>query len=148
MGSESPTQPPHQGLRILLNVLGVMCLVKALGLFLPSTWLHAMMDFGGRALGGPGAGTVGPVFWYTARLWGPVCIGIAWMSFAAARDPERYRQFINAVMVTLAAWVVLCPVFAYSAGVPLVWSVEHSVFSLILLLLFLALYPRRAVAAE
>lgn len=76
-----------------------------------------------------------------------VFVGVAWMSFAAARDPARHRDFIHAVMITLAAWVVLCPAFGHAAGLPFRAYVWDTLGSLIALLLFLALYPRRAVAA-
>lgn len=57
MADQIPARPSYPGLRILLNVVGVLCLLSgALG-FLPTTWLQAMID---RWAGIVGIGELGP----------------------------------------------------------------------------------------
>ncbi len=142
MATEALPRPAHRGLRILLNVLGALCLLQVVVVFLPTAWLEAMMDWCARLVG---MEPFSP-FWYGFRTVLLVFVGVAWMFFVAARDPERHRDFMHAVMLALAAWVVLCPVFGYGAGVPFLWYMGDSVSSLIVLALLLALYPRRRVA--
>jgi len=144
MADESVARPTHRRLRILLNVLGALCLLQVLVVFLPTAWLQAMVDWCARLF------DMEPFspFWYGVRTVLLVFLGVAWMFFVAARDPERHRDFIHAVMLALAAWVILCPVFGLGAGVPFLWYMGDSVSSLIVLVLLLALYPRRPGARE
>ena len=144
MANEAPAKPTHRGLCILLNVLGTLCLLQVVVVFLPTAWLEAMMNWWARLAG---MEPFSP-FWYGFRAVLLVFLGVAWMFFAAARDPERHRDFIHAVMLALAAWVILCPVFGHGAGVPFLWYMGDSVSSLIALVLLWALYPRRRGADE
>ena len=147
MANESQAKPAHRGMRILLNVVGALCLAGVAFAFLPTAWIAAMMDYFARLLGGGEIEPLGPVFWYGFRALEVVFLGVAWMCFAAARDPERHRDFIHAVMLTLAAWVILCPVFGYLSGIPFVWYMCDTVECLIALVLFVILYPRKRAAA-
>ena len=148
MANEALARPAHRGLRILLDVVGVLCLLGVLSAFLPTAWLKAMMNWWARLIGEGELAPFSPMFWYGFRAIYLVFLGVAWMCFAAARDPERHRDFIHAVMLTLAAWVILCPVFGHGAGLPFLWYMGDSISSLILLVLFFVLYPRGpAVAA-
>lgn len=148
MENESPAKPAYRGLRILLNVLGVLCLLQGAAAFLPAAWIQAMMDYFADTLGGPQIAPFGPVAWYGIRTLNLVFLGVAWMFFVAAREPERHRDFIHAVILVVAAWLVLCPVFGYYAGMAVLWYIGDSVSALIGLVLLMALYPRRPAAVE
>jgi hypothetical protein len=143
MSNDDVARPTHRSLRIVLNVLGALCLLSVVLVFLPTAWLEAGVD---RCLRVFGAGDVeARPFWYGFRTMLLVFLGVAWMFFAAARDPERHRDFIHAVMLALAAWVILCPVFGHGAGLPFLWYMGDSLASLIALVLLLVFYPRPAV---
>ncbi len=146
MANETPAKPTYLGLRILLNVVGALCLLGVAIAFLPVAWLEGAMAWWARVTGVDQLGPFSPVFWYGLRAFEIVFLGVAWMSFAAARDPERHRDFIHAVMVTLVAWVLLCPIFGYGAGLPTIWYLGDSLEALVLLVLLVALYPRRRAA--
>ena len=146
MKNEISGKRAHQGLRIRLNVVGVLCLLGAAPAFLPTAWLQGTIGYWARLLGDADVGPYGPLFWYGTRALSLVFLAVAWMCFVPARDPERHRDFIHAVMIALVAWVILCPVFGHGAGVPLLWHMGDSVSSLILLALFILLYPRRGAA--
>ncbi|MGD8238425.1 MAG: hypothetical protein PVH68_07735 [Armatimonadota bacterium] len=141
MPNDDVVRPTHRGLRILLNALGVLCLLQVVAVFLPTAWLQATVDFSARLAG---MEPFSP-FWYGVRGLLLVFLGVAWMFFAAARDPERHRDFIHAVMLALAAWVILCPVFGHLAGVAFLWYAGDAVSALIVLVLLLVFYPRPAV---
>lgn len=147
MENESQAKPSHRGLRILLNVLGVLCLLQAASAFLPAASIQAIVDYFANLLGAAGISTLGPLALYGMRALNLVFLGIAWMFFAAAKDPARHRDFVHAVIVALVAWVILIPVFGHYAGMPPLWYVGDAASALVLLALVLALYPRRVAVA-
>ena len=75
MENERPGNPTHRGLRVLLNVLGAVCLLQAAWAFLPTAWLEATVNWWARVAG------MEPFtpFWYGLRGLLLVFLGVAWI---------------------------------------------------------------------
>jgi hypothetical protein len=113
---------PHSQLRLLLRILGLICLPALLVVVMPVQWLdaaHRAMKLGPF----PGA----PIAEYLARSVSFLSAFYGGLLLVLARDVERYRSVILYQAVAIMAGSALGIYAGVRAGLPAVWVVGDAV---------------------
>ena len=109
-------------LRLLLRVLGVICVLAVVPLVMPVRWLDA-----GHRWAGLGAFPAAPIAEYLARSVSALCAFYGGLLLALARDPARFAPVIRyqalAVMLLSAFGIVA----GTRAGLPALWVIADAV---------------------
>ncbi len=142
MVTEPVMSSRERALRIVLIVLGALCLATVAAVLLPTATLQGLFAAMGESLGYAEFPELSNVAWYMLRTSSVVFFGVGLFLLVIAARPWEYPEFIRIVILTLGAWVILCPLFGYGLGMPPLWYWGDSLFSLVVLAVLLALQPR------
>jgi hypothetical protein len=129
---------PHQTLSIMLYTLGALFAVGAILLFFATEWLLS-------ALPGSTPPPSNLLELFVIKVFGVVLLALAYLLYAAARDPVRYAAVVYALIFLLVA-VAILNVYGIMQGLgayyPTGYLVVRVIVSLILASAFFALRPK------
>jgi len=133
-----------RGLKVCLWIAGILCLLAAVGMFLPFSALRSVASlFGDEAL------PEGPVFVYMVRVMSATYVAIGVFYLILALDPQTYGRMVPFSGLAAVFVGVCCGVFGVLTGMPLLWFLGYAVGCTvlgILILVFSLRAGRRAAA--
>ena len=100
-------------LRLLLRILGSICVLAIIPLFMPRSWLEA-----GHQLLGLGQFPTAPIAEYLARSVSGLCTFYGGLLLLISRDVHRFLSIIKYQAITIMLLSVLGILAGVRAGVP------------------------------
>ena len=132
-----------RGLKICLWIAGILCLLSAVGLFLPFSACESVAQFFGLE-NLPDS----PLIMYAIRTVAATYIGIGLYFIFLAMQPLKYGRlvpFSGAVMVLIGA---ACMISGVMTQMPLVWYLSDSLSCAVLGILILVFWQRAKQPSE
>lgn len=105
-------------IRILLRVLGTMCVFAIIPLLMPFRWIDAAHQWMGL-----GPFPTAPIAIYLARSVSSLCTFYGGLLLILSRDVERYASIISYQAVA----IMLLSAYGIIAGLPAFWVVADAV---------------------
>lgn len=109
-------------IRILLRVLGTMCVLAIIPLLMPFRWIDTAHQWMGL-----GPFPTAPIAIYLARSVSSLCVFYGGLLLALSRDVERYLPIISyqaVAIMLLSAYGIIAGV---RAGLPAFWVIADAV---------------------
>ena len=128
-----------KALKVVLVVMGVLCLLSAPGTVLPRSSLVAW-----AAIWGLHAPPDHPLVAYSVRM---ACLAFALIGIfllVLAADPLRYRPMLVLTVCGCFAVAVVALAAGWLAGMPALWYLGDAVGGVVAAVLILAFWPREA----
>ena len=130
-------------LRVVLITTGVPFCLTGFGIVLPEAGLKAMLSCFGGTDRAEELWPTGALFIYALRA---SCVAYLWIGavlLVAAANPTRHKTQINIAICGLSLTAVVCFVTGMTNGVPTLWYLSDSLYSLIVAVLLVAFRPKR-----
>lgn len=132
-----------RGLKICLWIVGILCLLSVLGMFLPVGVIESFVQlFGEQSF--PDS----PVFVYSLRLMSATYAGVGVYFIILAMEPMKYG-----IMVPFSGWAavvlgIICAITGAAVGMPVMWFMGDSLSCLILGVLILLFWQKSKKISE
>ncbi len=130
-------------LRVVLIITGSLFCLAGFGIVLPEAWLKAMLSWLGGADRVEELWPTEALFVYALRASFVAYLWIGAVLLVAAANPTRHKTQINIAICGLSLTAVVCFVTGMTNGVPTLWYLGDSLFSLIGAVLLVAFRPKR-----
>lgn len=128
MTERNETERRRRALRIVLRVYGILLCLTLVGVVLPMEWMQRMAGwFAPNWTAWP----ANPIFDYAVRV---MALLAGWAGVAlllAARDPVRYRVFVDLAALGFLALLAATLIFGPVYGLPPAWYLLDGVFYLV-----------------
>jgi len=126
-----------RGLKIVLWIAAVLCLLSVFGLFLPMSAWQKMTEFFGV-----GSLPDSPLLLYIARLLSATYAGVGVFFVILALNPEKYGTLVLFSAIASIALGIACALTGLAVKMPNLWFLSDALSAIILGILILVFYHR------